>query len=244
MLNQPPYKDLHRGAVQRMVAAARAAGAVPVALLAANYDVFAHIFTRHSRDDANKQWMFDGGQWSVQHTWNTMFDGARQMWLEEGALVIDASGLYAHGELRAPGGDGWHFSTPAARQLAIWSLDEAVRLGLAWAEPGRGWGLLVPERPELLQVAVPAEDPWYGFPEQARRVPGAGASPEPEVPLRISPLEFRKHLGWGGSKTRVCAVQGLRSMFAARRTPARRKRPEAGPSGFRMSLMKSARGRP
>ena len=105
-LNQPPYKDMYRGAVQRMVKAARAAGAVPVALLAASYDAFAHIFTRHSREDAAKQWMFDGGEWSVQRTWNTMFDGARQIWLEEGALVIDASGLYARGELRAPGG-GW-----------------------------------------------------------------------------------------------------------------------------------------
>jgi len=165
-----------------MIAAAKAAGAVPVALLAANYDAFVHIFTLHSRDDEKKKWMFEG-EWSVGRTWNTMFDDARQIWLEEGALVIDASGLYAHGELRAPGGDGWHFSTPAGRELAIWSLDEAVHLGLAWAEPGRGWGALVSERPEILQVAVPAEDPWYGFPEKARLAPGAAASVEQEVPF-------------------------------------------------------------
>jgi hypothetical protein len=189
-----PYKDMYRGAVQKMVAAARAAGAVPVALLAANYTAFAHIFTRHTPGDAQKSWMFDGGEWSVQTNWNTMFNDARQIWLEEGALTIDASGLYAHGELRAPGGDGWHFSTPAARELAIGALDEAVRLGLAWAEPGRGWGLVVPDRPELLQVAVPEEDPWSGLPEQARRVPGAGASLEAEVSFEDLPPEVQEAL--------------------------------------------------
>ena len=128
-----PYKDMYRGAVQKMVAAARAAGAVPVALLAANYTAFAHIFTRHSPGDAQKSWMFDGGEWSVQTNWNTMFNDARQIWLEEGALTIDASGLYAHGELRVWGGTGGISLPPRRGSLLL----ELLTRRFVWGWLGR-----------------------------------------------------------------------------------------------------------
>ena len=66
------------------------------------------------------------GEWSVEATWNLKFNDSKQIWLEEGALGLDASGLYARGELLGPRRDGWHFFTPGSRKRAIWSLDEAV----------------------------------------------------------------------------------------------------------------------
>ena len=111
-----------------------------------------------------------------------------------------------------------------------------MRLGLAWTELSRGWGFLVPERRELLQVAVPAEDPWYGFPDKARLAPGAGVHEVQEVPFEDLPPGVQEALRTGNFDHPQLRSPGLAEHVRRAQNARREEEARSGPQASGDSL--------